>query len=222
MLMPPQQKPTLPSGPGGSLDPDYKFIFEEPKKSRWRFSLFSSSGSMGRIALIIGACAIVLMILIIVFSSVFLKSHNVNSKQLIDVMARAQEISRVSTVVTGTQSSNVDANTLNLAATTISSLSSQKQQLGAYLGASHVKVKLKDLKVYQNQATDTQLQTAAETNTLNTAFNAYLKSQLTLYDNALKTAYPSSSPKVQEILNTADDSTKTILASPTLASAAPQ
>jgi len=224
VLMPPEQQqpqPTLPSGPGGSLDPDYKFIFEDKKKPRFHFRLGlpKNNNFAKTVALVVGG-GIVLIILIIAASS-FFGARGVNSKQLVDIMARAQEISRVSNLVSQ-QQQNVDPNTLNLAATTSSALSSEQTQLLAYLHKARARVSTKALNFYLNKNTDTQLQTATESNNFSTTYYAYLKTNLGEYQNALKTIIPGSPPMAQAILNDALTSTQTLLAAPQLASAVSQ
>ncbi len=220
MLMSPNQqgKPTLPSGPGGTLDPEYNFIFNDKKKSRLHLSFHLPGGSKftKTIILVVGG-GIILMVLIIISSSL-LSSKGVNSKQLVDVMARAKEISRVSTLITQ-QPTGVDANTLNLAATASSSLSSEQVQLATYLHQSHVKVGAKDLSHYLNKNTDTQLQSATQSGSLNATYYSYLKTHLTDYQNTLQTIYQASPPKAKPILQDANASAKTILAAPQIASA---
>lgn len=226
--MPPQQsqqqdQPTLPSGPNGSLDPEYNFIFQDKKKPKFHFHVGLPSGNnfIRNIALIVGT-GIVLMIIIIVLANVFLGSRGVNSKQLVDVMAHAQEIARVSDLVSQ-QQSNADINTLNLSATTSNALNSEQAQLTSYLHSMRIKkISTKDLDVYLNKSTDTQLQTAAQNNNLSTTYYSYLKTQLAAYENSIKTAYNSSGPKAKQILQSASASTQTLLASPQLASATAQ
>jgi hypothetical protein len=221
--MPPQQQnqPTMTPGPGGNLDPNYGFIFngqKQPKK-RLNFNLLPSGNNLTKITMLIVGVGAVLGILIIILSSVF-GSKGVDTNQLVGIAARAREINRVSDLVL--QQSN-DTNTDNLAATTANSLSSEQAGIFAYLNGLHIKVNIKELGVYQDKNTDTELQTAAQNNSLSSYYNSYLKKQLTTYQNELKTTFDATkSSKLQAILKDAYSSTNVVLTSQQVASAASQ
>jgi hypothetical protein len=220
MLMPPQQpqnQPTLNSGPHGELDPNYGFIFNGQQKPRRRFSLGRLPGgsNIAKLAVLFVAGGAILGIIIIVLSST-LFSTKINTKELDDVIARAQEISRVSDLVA---QNTRDVNTLNLASTTSTSLTSQQEELLTYLHKFHKKISAKDLGLYLDKTTDTQVQTAASTNTLTTAYYNYLKKHLADYNNSVKTAYNTSGPAAKTILQNTSSSNQVLLNSQQLATA---
>jgi hypothetical protein len=212
--MPPQQnqQPTLPNS-----NPDYNFIFNNQKPQR-RFSLKFSGNSLGKLALlIIGGC-IVLGIVIIVLSSLF--GPKINTKQIVDIMARDEEIRRVSTIVV---QKTTDLNTANLASTTSAALTSDESRLNDYLNNNKVKAPPKELVVYINKNTDGEIDSAEQNNRLSEYYNSYLKKVLTDYQTAIKTAYDGTNgTKIRSELQEISDSTKTILSAPQLASASPQ
>lgn len=208
--MPPAPAPSSPA-------PQYDFIYnnQQPKK-RFNFKL-SGGNNLTKLTLLIISAGAVISILIIVLSSV-LGPKGVNTSQLTDITARAHEISRVSTLVG--QQTGLDPDTKNLTATTSGSMDSEELQLRTYLAGAHKKISTKDLARRLDKTTDTQLQTAVQTNSLNTTYIAYLKKQLTDYQTALKTAYAeTSSAKLKSILQDAFESTQVILSSPQVASA---
>jgi hypothetical protein len=212
--MPPKQnqQPTLPNS-----NPDYNFIFNNQKPQR-RFSLKFSGNSLGKLALlIIGGC-IVLGIVIIVLSSLF--GPKINTKQIVDIMARDEEIRRVSTIVV---QKTTDLNTANLASTTSAALTSDESRLNDYLNNNKVKAPPKELVVYINKNTDGEIDSAEQNNRLSEYYNSYLKKVLTDYQTAIKTAYDGTNgTKIRSELQEISDSTKTILSAPQLASASPQ
>lgn len=218
--MPPQQpqNPQVPPAPTPtSPSPEYDFIYsnQQPKR-RFGFGLPGGNNLTKLTLLIVGAGAVI-GILIIILSSV-LGPKDVNTKQVTDIMARAQEISRVSTLVG--QQTGLDSDAKNLAATTTASMDSEEMQLKAYLSNAHKKVGSKDLLLHMDKTVDTQIQAAIQTNSLSTAYSVYLKKQLTDYQSALKTAYDgTTSTKLRPLLQDAYDSTQVILSSPQVASA---
>lgn len=155
-------------------------------------------------------------VLIIILSSVF-GSNGVNTKQVNDIVARAQEITRVSTLVS--QQSR-DGAVLNLAATTSTALTSDEKQLIDYLSKyANKKINAKDLNLYLNRKTDAQIQAASSTNTLSTAYYGYLKNQLTGYQNAVRTAATDDPATIRPLLQTALNNAQTILSAQEIATA---
>jgi hypothetical protein len=109
--------------------------------------------------------------------------------------------------------------TKGLAVTTEAALSSDQAQLASYLGKNGVKVSSKSLAIYTDKTVDAQMQTAAQNNSLDSAYAAYLKKALMDYENRLSTVYPTVSVTAKNILHTAFVSTQTLLAAPQVASA---
>jgi type II secretory pathway pseudopilin PulG len=207
MLMPPQQPQNQPA-PVSNSDPTYGFITDPAQKPKRRFSFSLPGGNnLTKLTLLIVAAGAIVGILIVIASSVF-GSSGVNKKELVDAVAQAQEITRVSDLVS--QQSR-DPVTLGLASTTSTSLTSQRAELLAYLKKAKEKVSPKDVAIYLNKKNDTDLQTAAQNNRLSDAYYTYLKNELGKYQTALKTAHKDNPKGAKTILNNAYNSTQTIL-----------
>lgn len=161
------------------------------------------------ILLVVGV--LVILIVIIVAASFFSRSRNSVANQLVDIMARAQEIARVSTLAEPeVQTSETKA----LAATTQAALSSEQQQLGQYLSSRKFKFSEKSLVRYLDQNIESQLELAAQNGNLDETYINYLKKQLADYNAALQKAYLVASPNTQAILSEAFSSTKVLLSAP--------
>jgi hypothetical protein len=211
-----QDAAPITKSPGGTTDPNYNFIFNDQKPKR-RFRLPSINSPLKMALLIIGAGA-VLGALIIVLSSV-LGPKGLNAKQLSDVIAKAQEIGRVSDLVTQ-QSRDLD--TVNLAVTTSTTLTSEQTELVSVLKLKHKKILTKDLNFYLNKQTDAEIQTASQNNRLSEYYYSYLKKNLPSYQESIKTAYDGTgSTNLKNILNSYSISNATILKTQQLATAQP-
>jgi hypothetical protein len=217
MLMPKEQQQNN-STTGSNPDPNYNFIFND-QKPKGRFSLrLPGSNSPLKLALLVVAGGAVLGILIIVLSSV-LGPKGINTKQVTDVVATAQEISRVSDLVIR---QSRDLNTVNLAVTTSTTLTSEQTELISVLAKNHKRVPLKNFSIYLNKKTDAEIQTANQNNHLSEYYYSYLKKNLPDYQAAIKTAYDgSNSANLKNILNGYSISNATILKTQQLAAAQP-
>jgi hypothetical protein len=218
--MPPQQSPTPPvmtPGPGGNLDPNYGFIFngqQQAPKGKFNLSFLGSGGSR-RILMFVLIGAVALIILIPILSSIFIK-RGVNSKELIDVVAHAREINRVSAIVE--QKSN-DQATKNLATTTQSALISEETELLNYLGSVKIKVGPKDVQTYFDKNAENEIITSIQNNNLSTTYGTYLRNELGKYQNAVKIANLKAPKKVQPFLKEISTSNQVLLSSKQVASA---
>ncbi|HZP55280.1 MAG TPA: hypothetical protein VFB03_00720 [Candidatus Saccharimonadales bacterium] len=191
---------------GKSTEPtsQFDFMLKEPPKPKQGLSL--PSGIAGKI-LVLGVALVVAVLLFVLFFG----NKNTGSKQVIDLMAQSQEILRINQLE-NLQFQNSD--TKNLSATTSVTLESQQADLAAYLKKVKVKVSSKELVLRFNKNTDTQLQTAAQNNNLDTAYLLYLKNALTSYQSSMKTVYDSTKSKtLRAALQSAFTSDATILKS---------
>lgn len=159
---------------------------------------------------LIAGVSLVLIIGIALFSLLFGGRVN-NGDQLIDIMSRAQEISRVSTLA---QQQATSADTKALALTTGASLTSEQQQIAKYLKAHNIKTDPKKLSARNNKSTDTELQAASQNNNYDQTYLGYLKTNLTEYDSALNNAYNSAPKDLRVTLKDAYSSTQQILSAP--------
>lgn len=184
-----------------SPDPAYDFILkDQPKQSR---PLMPGN----RLVVLMGA-GVVLFILIVIIGLALSKGGGKTSG-IIDVMARAQEIDRV----TQAQSENLkDPTAINLAATVNTVLASEQTQLNKNLQDRHVKVDSKKLAAYKSSSTDSQMTAAMQSNNLDNTYENYLSTSLTAYGQSIRSAYSSTSnPAAKAILQDAYSSTMTLL-----------
>lgn len=195
-----------------SPNPDFDFMLKNQPPARRRLPLPHLSRPLK-----VAGVVIIAILLIIIVNSVLSGRKNANFQPIVGVLARNQEIVRV-TGLTQTQLPLQDPQTQGLAATTYSALSSDKQQLGGYLAKNHVKVSAVQLAADTDKTTDTNLQSALQNNNLDATYVNYLKQNLSLYANDLQAAYQSAGPNGKKILKAALDSTNTLLASPALKS----
>ncbi len=189
-----------------SPTPQYDFILnggQAPAKKTF--------GSLPKPLLFV-AGAVILILVIIIWSSLS-SGKSTNTSKVVDAMARAQEISRVSQLI---ESQSKDSNTQALAVTVQTTLSSQQAQMTAYLKNHGKKVSDKELAIYKDSGTDSQLQSAALNNNLEPTYDTYLKNSLATYNASLSTAYSSASGSLKPQLNDAYKSNQVILDSPQL------
>jgi len=189
-------------------NPNYDFIMKDtppPKRS-----LLPTNNPI----LMIAGVVILILLLIVIYGVISGSKGSKGATAIIDSLGKAQEISRVTTA----QATNLkDPNTLAIAATTQAAVGSEQTQLNKFLVSHKVKVDKKKLALYQNKNTDSQMATALQTNSLDSAYLTYLKGALNDYSQSLKTSYSSTtSASARAIQQDAFDSTQTLLSSPTL------
>ncbi len=182
---------------------------DPPKPPRKFGTLLSGIPRPLRTALPIIGILLVLLILYSLLSG----GKNINTEQLTSVMARAQEISRVSTLV---KQQAKDADAKDLATTTASVLSSQQQELSSYLETNKAKVDTKKLAAKLDKSTDTALAGGLQNNNYDQIYFAYLKTNLVSYQNELDLAYKNAGTKGKQILIANSISIKTLQAAPQL------
>jgi hypothetical protein len=184
----------------------YDFLLDQEQKPK-KSLLPNMSGPV----LVLGA-GIVFIILIIIISALFLGKNKTSSGTILEVIGRAQEISRINTLE---QPQLKDAATADLLATAQLALISEQTQLNDYAKTHKIKINPKKLEIYQNSQTDAQLHAAAQSNTLDSAYKAYLQQALNEYSDSLGKAYQGTKkPELQAILKEAYNSTQTLLGKP--------
>lgn len=196
-----------------SPNPNFDFMLKDGQAAKKRLPLPSLNlPKPAKIILIAVAGLFVLVIIIALLSG----RSNGNYKDFPGVLARVQETLRVTALA---QQLNLqDPQTQALAATVTDTLSSDKTQISKYLSNNHHSVSAGQLSVDKNSATDVSLQSAAQNNGLDAAYNSYLKDALSRYQTDLQTAYKTAGPNGKVLLNNAYDSVKTLLNSPPLKS----
>ncbi len=160
---------------------------------------------------------VVLAVFILIIISSTLSGRNKGATQpIINAMARGQETLRVTHAV---QLLNLqDPTTQAVAATTLSSLTSDQQQLKVYLANNHTKLSAALLAADLDKTTDAQMLSASQNNNLDQAYKTYLQQSLTKYQADLQIAFKLAGPKGKTILKNAYDGAGTLLANPPLKS----
>jgi len=204
-------QPQQPQGQVGPPNPNYDFIFKDGQKPKKGLSL--PSMNLPKPVAITLAIVVGLVVLIIA-SSLLFGSKGSKYQDLTDLMNRQQEIIRVTAVALPSLS---DPAAKALAATTTATMTSEQSQMTTYLKARGTKVDPKTLTKYLNKNTDSQLQVATQNNTVNTAYEAYLKSSFAVYRSSLNTAYKTAPASAKSILSSAYSSVGTLLSDPPLA-----
>jgi len=191
-----------------SPDPQFDFMLKDsPQPKR---GLVPAIPKTAKIIL-----AAVLGIFLLVIIIALISGRNKGSTQgIVSVMARNQEIIRVTDLAQQLQLE--DPQTQALAATVSASLSSDKQRLLDYLNKNKAKASPAQLAADKDTNTDTSLQSASQNNSLDTAYIDYLRSALAKYQADVQTAYKASGPNGQKILSETYESASTLLANPPL------
>lgn len=150
---------------------------------------------------------LVLVILIIISAS---RGSGGNSSAAINVVARQQEIVRVSTLA---QENLQDQQTKNLQANVLAVMTTDKSQLIKLLG-----IKSGDgrLAKYRNSSTDNSLQTASQNNDYDQTYLTYIKQVLGNLTQQIQSAQSSASPNEASLLQTDLADAQALLASPQL------
>jgi hypothetical protein len=195
-----------------SPDPKFDFMLKQNAKPKRGLPLPALPKPAKIILAVVGG------IFVLVIISSLLSSHKSGGTQpIVNVMARGQEILRVTQLTQQTLPLQ-DPSTQALAATVYASVSSDEAQLKSYLSKSHIKVSTAALAADTDKTTDSSLQSASQNNGLDSAYVGYLKTALAKYQTDLQTAYKVAGPNGKTILKSAFDSTTTLLASPQLKS----
>lgn len=162
----------------------YDFIVNSDQNKR-RLSAPQSMGA--RIAIVAGSGAVLLIILIIVFSAIFGGSDN--SQQFLKVLQNQQEIARVTQLQ---DVSTADQSVKNVANSTHLAVSSDQKQLLTSLASLGREFKQKDIALGQNPKTDEQLTAAKAAGDFDTAFLTALTEHLKGYQTSLQQAYDAT------------------------------
>jgi len=206
--MQPEQPQASPPG----QNPQYNFIMDAGKQPKKGLSL-PKLNLPRPIKIAIGG--IIALFLIIVLSSLLFGNKSSRYQPYLTVMARGQEIARVSALA---KDDSQDQTVQNLASTVQTTLLSQQSQITAYLKSNKASFSAKQLAGDKSSASDSLLQTAAQNNNLAAAYSNYLKQNLATYKNDLSAAFAKATPKGKLILNSAYDSAQTLLSTPPLSS----
>lgn len=202
------QQPSSPQ-PGPPTPPDqYGFILNNQPKPKRRFKL--PLPKLPKPVMFILGGSLVILVILVLFAAIF-GGRSGNSQPLVDLMARSQEIIRVSEIA---EPEVLDSGTKALAATTKSSLAGEQTELSAFLAASGSPVEPANLTAYLDEAVDADFEAAAKNGELDAAYVNYLKENLTSYSNALQVAYQTAPAGAKPTLEEAYETVQTILSAP--------
>jgi hypothetical protein len=195
-----------------SPSPEYDFILKDNKSSRRGLPLPSLPKPV-----MIGVVAVIAIIFIAIIYSALSGRKNSNWAPYDGVLARGNETLRVTKLVSQ-QLTLQDPQTQSLAATVDVVFSSDQHQYLSYLSRNHVKVSAAQLAADTDKTTDTSLQSAAQNNSLDSAYKSYLKTVLTKYETDLENALNGSGPNGKKLLGDSIESTRALLNSAPLKS----
>lgn len=133
--------------------------------------------------------------------------------QLVAVIGTAQEMARVSDLVS---SQSKDIPTLSLTATSSTVLTSEAAQFDSYITEAGLKYEPIKLSLYKDAEIDASLATAAQNNTVEQTYNDFMKKQLETYKKHLQALGGTKSKTLIKLVQGSYDSTNNILASPQL------
>lgn len=174
----------------------YDFLMnpDEPKKS-----LLPSGNSKKQRMLIVGAGALIVLMLIALIGSFIFGGKPSNSAELLALAKQQNELIRISDI--GVQKSR-DAQAKDLAQTAKLALTTDQQPLLTALKAQKITVSSKQLAASKNPKNDDILTQAEQANNFDEVFIKTLQEQLTTYQKALKTAYdnPATGKKLKATL----------------------
>ncbi len=190
--MHPEQNYSAPENPG-----QFDFIVNpgQPQKQK----SFTSSSIALRIGLALGA----LLVLLIAFAAVssMLNSGSSNTPALTNVLIQQQELVRL-TNAPKKEKQSISASNANSVATIQLAVTSDSQELRSYMKTRGIKFDAKKLIYPSRAATDEQLAASAASGTYDTTFGDVLNTQLTEYQQSLKSAYNKTQGKIgRELLN---------------------
>jgi hypothetical protein len=193
-----------------SPNPDFDFMLKDQPQARRSLPMTNLPKPV-----IYGVTGLLIVILLIVGLSMLSGRQSGGTQAYINVLARNQEILRVTTVA---QTQLQDPQVRAMAATASASLNSDKQQIINYLTTRHVKPKPAQLAADLDSTSDASLRTAAQNNSIDPAYVSYLRDALNKYVTDLRLAAKSTTEKGKAILNDAQASTLSLLSSPPLKS----
>jgi hypothetical protein len=187
-----------------SPSPDYDFILKDNQAQKRRLPMPNLTKPV-----LIGVGVIVGLIIIAIIGMVLSGKNKGKYQPYESVMARGAETLRVTKLVQQLQLQ--DSQTQALAATVNSAMSSDQQQYTSYLAKNGVKVSATLLAADTDKSTDNSLQTASQGNSLDSAYETYLKTALAKYQDDLQSAFVTSGPAGKVLISNSIESTRALL-----------
>jgi hypothetical protein len=179
--------PPSPVGHPSGHNP-YEFIVNPNTPKRSALKLFGGDPFLTKIALIIGG-ALGLMAVIALAAATLIPSTS-SSLALTEIAQQQQEIIRVATA--GSNQATAPS-VRNYAVSTQYSVVTNQREVLQYLSKSGTNLSSKEIELKKNSQTDALLAAAKATSTYDEALRESLTTQLTDYQESLKTAYDATS-----------------------------
>lgn len=183
--MNPQQTPQPP--PPGS---EYDFFMnpgQAPKPSMT--NRFGGNSMLTRLIVVVGGLFILIILFVIVSN---LLNGSSNKPNLIVVVQDQTELMRVALEVNQIGATQSSQSTQNFAQSVALSMGSEQQDLLTFMAAHGGKPSAKQIAESKNLQTDAALNSAVEASNFDSTFRGIMKTQLTNYQKALKTAYDNA------------------------------
>lgn len=187
--------------------PNFDFIMKQEPKPQSSFKL---PANIPKPVFFVGI-GVVLLIIIIIIGSILGGSGN--STDIYKLMSDAATIENASDDAANTA---VNTDTKTIASTAKQTMSSQEQQLKAYLKARKIKYDAKQVHSALDSTTAAGLKNAQANNTYDAAYLNYLRTALNNYQTDLQFVYKKSGPSLKAITADAYSSNSVILKSKSL------
>lgn len=192
-------QPNTPYSPAPPSQPhEYEFITNPGQPPRRPINLLPGGTSLPLRIAIVGGGIFALLIIFLIIKG--LLSGGGNTEALTTVAQDQQQMIHLAT--NATQQSGLSTTNENFATTAQVTLTSAQAQLVTYLKTNGQKVGLKTLNLKISSNLDTELTTAASNSTYDSTFRRTMQSQLSDYQQALRTAYQQTKgPKGRKLLS---------------------
>ncbi len=203
--MPVQNVQNTPNpGPGMPGHNPYEFIMNPAPPPKKPLALPGNS-LMHRIA-IVGGIVTTLIVLVVVVLSVLSGGSKEKNTDFLAIAQQQTELIRVatagSTLVTALPAQNLAQNVQ-------ASVTSQNNELLAYLKSNGQKISVAQLAAKRSKTTDDALAAAKSNNTYDAAFTAEIQTELDAYMNSLQKAYKlNPGPKANTLLSSQYEAAK--------------
>jgi hypothetical protein len=207
-MEPQQPYGSFPAPPNGN---PYDFITNSakpPKPSGPLPSLKNSNSLVGKLVVIIGGAIVVIVVLVIIVNVVFGGQTNLGT--VLKLAETQQEIIRVTNLAAN--NGITDDTVAGSAISTKLAVTTQQQNLVAYLTEHRQKVDSKTLALKKDTTSDQRIAQAKATSTLNIVFPQIVRQQLIDYSAEIKTNYNNAtSQSLKKILATDYNQTQLLL-----------
>ncbi len=184
---------------------NYDFIMNPAQPARK--NPLGGNSTAARLLVLVGGLFLVIAV-IVVLMKIIGGSQGLNKPAMLSVAQDQTEIVRLTTYAASNATSESKK---NFSLTTTLSVSSQRDDLLAYLAKNHYTVKPKSLMLKHDATVDQQLEAARSSSTFDTAYGDVMKRELTSYQKDLRSAYKTAGPTGKTLLTKQYDQTQLLL-----------